>query len=107
MTDSEGIEEIGVFVRRKEFCEDVSGVIECGDIIEFDGADIDLLTCVMMVNVYVILLVLFFINAMNGWLSVKTGIGVKSCLKSFLSLINQIPSANAMDPATNSISIEE
>ena len=32
---------------------------------------------------------------------------MKSCLKSFPSLINQIPSADAMDPATSSASIEE
>ena len=33
--------------------------------------------------------------------------GVKLCLKSLLSLINQTPSADAMDPATSSASIEE
>ena len=33
--------------------------------------------------------------------------GVKSCLKSLPSLINQTPSADAMDPATSSASIEE
>ena len=36
-----------------------------------------------------------------------TGIGMKSCLKSFPSLMSHIPSADAIDPATNSASIEE
>ena len=53
------------------------------------------------------LLTSFLVKVMNDWLSVKTGIGAKSCLKSFPSLINQIPSADAIDPATNLASIEE
>jgi hypothetical protein len=52
-----------------------------------------------------LLLILSLENAIDDWLSVKMGIGVKSCLKSFPSLISHIPSADANEPATTSDSI--
>ena len=44
---------------------------------------------------------------MEDWLSVRIGMGMKSCLKSFPRRMSQIPSADAIDPATNSDSMDE
>jgi hypothetical protein len=45
--------------------------------------------------------------AMKDWLSVKMGIGMKSCLKSLANQTSHIPSTDVIDPATSLDSIDD
>jgi len=55
---------------------------------------------------FVLLLLISLLEKMiEDWLSVKMGMGIKLCLKSWPSLMIQIPSAEVNDPAMSSDSI--
>ena len=61
----------------------------------------------MLMCFVLLLFALLLENAKKDWLSVNNGTGVKLCQKYFPSLINQMCSAEAEDPATSSASIDD
>ena len=59
----------------------------------------------MSICFVLLLLILLLEKIIEDWLSVKMGMGIKLCLKSWPSLMIQIPSAEANDPVMSSDSI--
>ena len=71
---------------------------------------IDLFAHIMVMSVDVLcprVINIIFHEHDEGLIVGKHRDGVKSCLKSFLSLISHMPSAEAIDPAMSSASIDE
>ena len=80
----------------------------CVDIVKLDVSGIDLVLGVVIVYVDMLCSVVvdFVIGKIiEDWLLVKMGMGIKLCLKSWPSLMIQIPSAEVNDPAVSFNSI--